>query len=61
MWWDEDPGDTGEIHRVTTQKQNRVNRLKALGNGQVPRCVVVAWTLLFPISGNRLCNLDEED
>ena len=40
-WWDEEP-----CPRVTTIKTNRVSRLKAIGNGQVPACVVMAWSLL---------------
>jgi hypothetical protein len=51
VWWLGDPADvgppTGVIPRTTDQKRNRVNRLKALGNGQVPLCVVVAWSLLI--------------
>jgi len=46
-WWDEDPADAGYIPRTTDQKPNRVNRLKALGNGQVPLCAAVAWNLLM--------------
>jgi len=44
--WEHDPADSGEMPRATSQKANRVNRLKAIGNGQVPLCVVVAWELL---------------
>lgn len=40
-WWADDPGE-----RVTTRKEHRVQRLRALGNGQVPACVVLAWRLL---------------
>lgn len=40
-WWDDEP-----CPRVTTDKTNRVSRLKAIGNGQVPACVVMAWELL---------------
>ena len=40
-WWDEEP-----CPRITTIKTNRVSRLKAIGNGQVPACVVMAWSLL---------------
>jgi hypothetical protein len=46
VWWHTDPADVGVIPRVTDQKRNRVNRLKALGNGQVPLCFVTAWNLL---------------
>ena len=34
------------IPRVATGIPNRVDRLKALGNGQVPLCVKVAWEIL---------------
>ena len=44
--WQTDPADTGEVPRVTDVKENRANRLKAIGNGQVPQCVVKAWELL---------------
>jgi hypothetical protein len=44
--WATDPADTGEVPRVTDVKENRSNRLKAIGNGQVPQCVVKAWELL---------------
>lgn len=44
--WSVDPADIGEVPRVTSVKENRANQLKALGNGQVPQCVVKAWELL---------------
>lgn len=44
--WSVDPADIGEVLRVTDVKENRANQLKALGNGQVPACVVKAWELL---------------
>ena len=34
------------IPRVTTGEEDRVKKLKALGNGQVPQCLVAAWLLL---------------
>ena len=37
---------TGTIPRVAKSIPYRVDRLKALGEGQVPYCVVVAWELL---------------
>ena len=40
-WWDEEPVD-----RVTTVKTNRTKRLRAIGNGQVPACVMMAWRML---------------
>jgi hypothetical protein len=33
----------GPIPRIATGIKDRVNRLKAIGNGQVPMCVKVAW------------------
>jgi len=44
--WSVDPADSGEIPRVTTGVKDRVNRLKAIGNGQVPMCMATAWNLL---------------
>lgn len=41
-WWDNDPADEGKLSRVTENKTNRSKRIKALGNGQVPLCVVAA-------------------
>lgn len=38
--------NTGIIPRITTKKENRINRLKAIGNGQVPICAATAWRLL---------------
>ncbi|KKK64273.1 hypothetical protein LCGC14_2985880, partial [marine sediment metagenome] len=46
LGWDSDPADTDEIPRVAKGVKDRVNRLKALGNGQVPQCVVAAWGIL---------------
>ena len=45
---DEDPADKGGMERLTEIKENRSNRLKALGNAQVPACAVAAWDLLVP-------------
>jgi len=36
----------GQVPRVATGVRNRVDRLKALGNAQVPLCVATAWRLL---------------
>ena len=41
-WWQVEP----EIPRVSPSQPNRVHRLKALGNGQVPRVAAVAWITL---------------
>lgn len=37
----------GDIPRVATGVKDRVNRLKAIGNGQVPLCMAVAWEILY--------------
>jgi len=34
------------IFRIDDGMANRVNRLKALGNGQVPQCMAAAWNIL---------------
>lgn len=49
MDWMQDPADTGKIPRVAQKIPNRISRLKALGNGQVPACVVLAWRILNAI------------
>ena len=41
-WWDVEP----DIPRVATGMPHRVDRLKALGNGQVPLCAATAYNLL---------------
>ena len=40
-WWDVEP-----VPRVTTDKTNRSKRLRTIGNGQVPACVVLAFGCL---------------
>ena len=40
--WDVEP----DIPRVTTGQENRVARIKAIGNGQVPPCAATAWRIL---------------
>jgi hypothetical protein len=37
---------TGTIPRVATGIKNRVGRLKAIGNGQVPQVAAMAWRIL---------------
>lgn len=39
-------GDKDYIPRVATGVKDRTNRLKALGNGQVPQCMAAAWQLM---------------
>ena len=46
MSWEKDPGKTGEIPRLTEDKWYRTERLKALGNGQVPQQLALAWKVL---------------
>lgn len=41
-WWNQEP----DIPRVASDVKERVNRLKALGNGQVSICAFTAWQLL---------------
>lgn len=47
--WSVDPADTGEVSRVGKGIKNRVNRLKAIGNGQVPAVVRLAWETLTSV------------
>jgi DNA (cytosine-5)-methyltransferase 1 len=41
-WWSTEPN----VHRVANGVAARVDRLKAIGNGQVPLCAAIAWELL---------------
>jgi DNA (cytosine-5)-methyltransferase 1 len=41
-WWE----DSSRVHRVDDGVAARVDRLKAIGNGQVPLCASVAWRIL---------------
>jgi hypothetical protein len=45
-WNSIDPADIDLIPRVSTNIPNRVNRLKAIGNGQVPQTVKLVWEIL---------------
>jgi DNA (cytosine-5)-methyltransferase 1 len=42
--WAVEPPD---LPRVATGIKHRVGRLKAIGNGQVPHCAVLAWRTLY--------------
>ena len=42
------PGAGETISRVTMECENRVSRIRALGNGQVPAVVAAVWRLLGP-------------
>jgi DNA (cytosine-5)-methyltransferase 1 len=41
-WWESEP----DVGRVADGVAARVDRLKAIGNGQVPLCAATAWRLL---------------
>ena len=41
-WWQSEP----DVGRVANGVAARVDRLKALGNGQVPACAAAAWRIL---------------
>jgi DNA (cytosine-5)-methyltransferase 1 len=43
QWWQTEP----RICRVVDGMDNRTNRLKAIGNGQVPLCAAVAFRVLW--------------
>lgn len=47
-WWDRDPTDISEcdMGRVVNGVAAEVDRLKAIGNGQVPAVAVLAWKVL---------------
>lgn len=53
VWLDpaDDPADwpTPLMERITRRKTNRVNRIRTLGNGQVPLCAAVAFAFGFEI------------
>ena len=45
--WETDPADEpGDIPRVATDIKARADRLKAIGNGQVPQAAELAWRIL---------------
>ena len=49
LWWHTDPAErTPEpaVGRVAHGVANRVDRLKAIGNGQVPQCAAVAFNII---------------
>jgi DNA (cytosine-5)-methyltransferase 1 len=43
QWWSPEPN----LDRVVNGMASRVDRLKAIGNGQVPLCAATAWTILM--------------
>jgi DNA (cytosine-5)-methyltransferase 1 len=42
QWWETEPN----VDRVVDGMASRVDRLKAIGNGQVPLCAATAWRIL---------------
>jgi DNA (cytosine-5)-methyltransferase 1 len=44
-WWESEPN----VGRVVDGLASRVDRLKAIGNGQVPLCAATAWSILSEI------------
>jgi DNA (cytosine-5)-methyltransferase 1 len=42
QWWSTEP----DVGRVANGVAARVDRLKAIGNGQVPLCAATAWNIL---------------
>jgi DNA (cytosine-5)-methyltransferase 1 len=50
-WWSREPANVSRIYqrdmdRVADGVAARVDRLKAIGNGQVPLCAATAWRIL---------------
>jgi DNA (cytosine-5)-methyltransferase 1 len=49
-WWDRDPANCktpeSRVDRMVDGMAHRVDRIKALGNGQVPAVVALAWEIL---------------
>jgi DNA (cytosine-5)-methyltransferase 1 len=53
-WWDREPANVPRtiarnVGGVANGLASRVDRLKAIGNGQVPLCAATAWRLLTSI------------
>jgi DNA (cytosine-5)-methyltransferase 1 len=49
QWWQVEP----PLDRVVDGMADRVDRLKAIGNGQVPLCAATAWNILNERLANR--------
>ncbi len=49
--WPPGPGEVAKIPRMVDGMAYRMDRLKALGNGQVPQCFVAAWKYLLRFQG----------
>ncbi len=52
IWWDVDPADVGEMTRIAVGVKDRVNRLKAIGNGIVPATCAIAFLTLLNMLKN---------
>jgi DNA (cytosine-5)-methyltransferase 1 len=50
QWWEIEP----PLDRVANGMADRVDRLKAIGNGQVPLCAATAWQLLTERLNDRI-------
>jgi hypothetical protein len=48
LWldWNVDPANDDLIPRIATNIRDKTNRLQAIGNGQVPQCMVKAFKIL---------------
>jgi hypothetical protein len=53
MNWEVDPADIDLVPRIATDIQNRIDRLRAIGNGQVPQAMVLAWNELTTNKENK--------
>ena len=45
-WWTSEENNEPTIPRVVDGVANRVHRIKAIGNGQVPQCAALAFSIL---------------
>ena len=57
-WWAKEPDN---IPRVANKISNRVNRLKAIGNGQVPLVVSCAWRILINVITKKEAEMVENE
>ena len=53
-WWETEP----DVGRVANGVASRVDRLRCIGNGQVPIVAATAWRRLIELSGTLEVNLD---
>jgi DNA (cytosine-5)-methyltransferase 1 len=44
--WPPGPGAQSDIPRIVDGISGRLDRIKAIGNGQVPQCMALAWNIL---------------